>query len=104
MANLSIGGIEIAGIVACVPPDVEENISLSFFEDGEAEKVIASTGIERRHIADKSTTAGDLCFKAAEKLIAGLEWNKDEIDCLIFVRSEERRVGKECRSRWSPYH
>ena len=25
---------------------------------------------------------------------------KDEFD----VRSEERRVGKECRSRWSPYH
>jgi len=23
---------------------------------------------------------------------------------LAFVRSEERRVGKECRSRWSPYH
>ena len=23
---------------------------------------------------------------------------------LLFVRSEERRVGKECRSRWSPYH
>src|SRR5258708_39492054 len=22
----------------------------------------------------------------------------------IFWRSEERRVGKECRSRWSPYH
>ena len=22
----------------------------------------------------------------------------------IQVRSEERRVGKECRSRWSPYH
>src|SRR2546426_1912268 len=22
----------------------------------------------------------------------------------IAVRSEERRVGKECRSRWSPYH
>ena len=21
-----------------------------------------------------------------------------------FIRSEERRVGKECRSRWSPYH
>src|SRR5687768_18614442 len=21
-----------------------------------------------------------------------------------YVRSEERRVGKECRSRWSPYH
>ena len=23
---------------------------------------------------------------------------------LFAVRSEERRVGKECRSRWSPYH
>src|SRR6266496_3726478 len=23
---------------------------------------------------------------------------------LILARSEERRVGKECRSRWSPYH
>ena len=23
---------------------------------------------------------------------------------LAGVRSEERRVGKECRSRWSPYH
>ena len=22
----------------------------------------------------------------------------------FFARSEERRVGKECRSRWSPYH
>ncbi len=22
----------------------------------------------------------------------------------IHIRSEERRVGKECRSRWSPYH
>src|SRR3712207_7806548 len=23
---------------------------------------------------------------------------------VVGVRSEERRVGKECRSRWSPYH
>src|ERR1022692_1860765 len=23
---------------------------------------------------------------------------------LVLLRSEERRVGKECRSRWSPYH
>ena len=23
---------------------------------------------------------------------------------VILLRSEERRVGKECRSRWSPYH
>ena len=23
---------------------------------------------------------------------------------VVVVKSEERRVGKECRSRWSPYH
>ena len=29
------------------------------------------------------------------------EVDMDEDDA---ARSEERRVGKECRSRWSPYH
>ena len=31
----------------------------------------------------------------------------EDIDCIMQKngsRSEERRVGKECRSRWSPYH
>src|SRR3712207_6841325 len=34
------------------------------------------------------------------------EWidNKKDINYQIEIRSEERRVGKECRSRWSPYH
>ena len=27
-----------------------------------------------------------------------------EADVALDDRSEERRVGKECRSRWSPYH
>src|SRR3712207_2645202 len=28
----------------------------------------------------------------------------DAMDLARMLRSEERRVGKECRSRWSPYH
>src|SRR5256886_9045149 len=35
-------------------------------------------------------------------------WGRRPQECTIgggiFLRSEERRVGKECRSRWSPYH
>ena len=31
-----------------------------------------------------------------------LECNSNNV--IDVVRSEERRVGKECRSRWSPYH
>src|SRR3712207_9594908 len=30
-----------------------------------------------------------------------IEYNVDHV---YISRSEERRVGKECRSRWSPYH
>ena len=30
--------------------------------------------------------------------------NVNLVSVLVSVRSEERRVGKECRSRWSPYH
>ena len=29
-------------------------------------------------------------------------YGKNNVD--KYFRSEERRVGKECRSRWSPYH
>ena len=33
---------------------------------------------------------------------AGIEDAQGE--AVYLTRSEERRVGKECRSRWSPYH
>ena len=33
---------------------------------------------------------------------SGVRWRNSPNDNL--TRSEERRVGKECRSRWSPYH
>ena len=34
-----------------------------------------------------------------------LSMNDKDITCRFrMARSEERRVGKECRSRWSPYH
>src|SRR5260221_884354 len=31
-------------------------------------------------------------------------WTCFSVEPGIYLRSEERRVGKECRSRWSPYH
>ena len=30
--------------------------------------------------------------------------SSDDFKIIFVARSEERRVGKECRSRWSPYH
>ena len=34
----------------------------------------------------------------------GVTVTLSELSALQRIRSEERRVGKECRSRWSPYH
>src|SRR2546422_4567506 len=36
----------------------------------------------------------------ARRLSAPARWPRGQ----LVLRSEERRVGKECRSRWSPYH
>ena len=33
-----------------------------------------------------------------------IEINDEKVKVENTTRSEERRVGKECRSRWSPYH
>ena len=39
------------------------------------------------------------------KLLNTSYWAKDrKKETVKTTRSEERRVGKECRSRWSPYH
>ena len=37
-------------------------------------------------------------------LVNGLAERGMDVVCAVDDRSEERRVGKECRSRWSPYH
>ena len=42
--------------------------------------------------------------KACKLLLKDLERIRAKLRRHIEKRSEERRVGKECRSRWSPYH
>lgn len=86
MAFQQIKNVRIAGLSACVPKNVEENSSLSFFQNKEEyERFVATTAIERRHVVGKGICSSDLCCAAAEKLIYELDWNKEDIDCLIFV-------------------
>ena len=86
MVNFKIGNVTIKGISACVPSHVEENINLSVFKKGEAERVIAQTGIERKHkVKGFGVTASDLCEEAFEKLIEELGWERETIDVLAFV-------------------
>ena len=39
-----------------------------------------------------------------EIFIKSNEYMPGGVNSPVRARSEERRVGKECRSRWSPYH
>lgn len=86
MANLKIKNVSIKGIAACVPSHIEENANLNVFKFGEAERVIAQTGIERKHkVEGFGVTAADLCEKAFNRLMKELEWDKESIDVLAFV-------------------
>lgn len=86
MGFLTINNVKIVGLAACIPPTIEENISLPIFSDrSEAEKVIASTGIERRRIVKPGTTASDLTYQAIHKLLPKLDWTAESIDVLIYV-------------------
>lgn len=86
MGSLSFNHVKIVGMSACLPKTVEENVSLSIFKDREeAQRVIDSTGIERKRVVKKGTTASDLAFQSAEELIADLGWTKESIDCLVYV-------------------
>ena len=42
-------------------------------------------------------------YERQAALLAGALADRGD-NVTVFARSEERRVGKECRSRWSPYH
>ena len=57
--------------------------------------IAMSGGVDSSVAAYLMKEAGYDCIGVTMKLYD----NED-----IGMRSEERRVGKECRSRWSPYH
>jgi len=56
------------------------------------------SGASRQDFAVTLDRRGDRWTEHAEQLMYHV-WDVATLD-----RSEERRVGKECRSRWSPYH
>ncbi len=86
MGFLVVRNVVLRGVSACVPNNVEENISSGVFsEEGDAANFMQSTGVIRRHVAGPGVTTSDLCLKAAETLLDDLGWERDTVDCLVFV-------------------
>ena len=52
---------------------------------------------------DQEKKSPNLFLSVSHDLIS-FDWLKKSLEKIKNKRSEERRVGKECRSRWSPYH
>lgn len=85
MAFLSFPNLRIAGISACVPKKIDDNRTTPLISDSERENLIRSIGIIQKRIASDGVCASDLCYEAAKKLIDELNWNKEDIQALIFV-------------------
>ncbi len=86
MAYLQYEGVGIAAMAAAVPKRVIKNREYTeVFTKEEAHEIVDKTGIEERRFSDAETCSSDLCFAAAEKLIADNNVNKDEIDLLVFI-------------------
>lgn len=74
-------------MAACVPKNVIDNYhyGLDIWPEEEVKQVVDKVGVTERRFADEKTCSSDLCFAAAEKLIADNNIDKSEIDLLVFL-------------------
>lgn len=69
-----------------VPRTVIDNYKYTqYFPEDQVREVVDKVGIYERRFADEKTCSSDLCFAAAEKLIADNGIDRNEIDLLIFI-------------------
>ena len=87
MAIISYKNVGITAMAACVPKNVIDNYhyDLDIWPEEEVKKVVDKVGVKERRFADKDTCSSDLCFAAAEKLIADNDIDRSEIDLVVFL-------------------
>lgn len=86
MALVSFNNIGISALSGAVPRNVIKNYEYTeVFSAEEVKDVVDKIGIVERRFADADTCSSDLCFAAAEKLIADNNINRSEIDLLVFI-------------------
>ena len=92
-----------------IADDQSDLVSRSAFGRCVAELTMAPTFfLNRQHVRCTQTghdqvrcTVADAGFSTDAELFINQDGSLNRV---VVMRSEERRVGKECRSRWSPYH
>src|SRR2546430_3135356 len=90
-AEDGIRDLTVTGVQTCALPIYD--YLLSPIQMDEWKLVISSTP------SNKAAGPSGITYEFIKRL-----GDNAHIYMLSLMRSEERRVGKECRSRWSPYH
>lgn len=87
MAITSFKNVGITAMAACVPRHVIDNYhyDLDIWPEEEVKKVVDKVGVYERRFVDEETCSSDLCYAAAEKLIADNNIDRKEIDLLVFL-------------------
>lgn len=87
MAIITHKNVGITALAACVPSNVIDNYhyDLDIWPEEEVKKVVDKVGVTERRFVDENTCSSDLCFAAAQKLIADNNINREEIDLLVFL-------------------
>ncbi|OUP07128.1 3-oxoacyl-ACP synthase [Mediterranea sp. An20] len=86
MAFMRFSGVGMTALAGAVPHIVIDNYGYTqYFPADQVKAVVDKVGIYERRFADEKTCSSDLCFAAAEKLIADNRIARDEIDLLIFL-------------------
>src|SRR2546427_1505645 len=87
-----------------IPPNIALfDVYFFFFQAEDGIRDLTVTGVQTCALPISSLSPGALAalHEEAERCVdqehPHIKFGRD-------TRSEERRVGKECRSRWSPYH
>lgn len=86
MAFLEYNNVGISAMAAAVPHTVINNYEYTqYFPADQVKEIVDKVGIYERRFADEHTCSSDLCFAAAEKLIADNHIDRSEIDLLVFI-------------------
>lgn len=86
MGLSTLHNVRFAGMASCVPHRILDNVrDCPPSQRSERERLVRNIGIQTRRICPDWQTFSDLAFVAVEKLLADLQWQRDEIDALIVV-------------------
>lgn len=82
----TLSGAAIAGVVSCLPKErVDNSYFVEKFGAGPVADVMKMIGVESRRWAPAGTTTADLCLRAGQRLLEGLDWDPASVDGIIFV-------------------